>query len=83
MQIAGASGRDPSIPSSVDEHFAQSLHLGGQPLPSEQHPVLDADLIFAADMHGRRTVALLRAPGHHPAGYSPARFGLDRLAAAH
>ena len=60
----GASTHRAALPPllpfglSVDEHFEQSLHLGTQPLQTELHPVLDADLLFAAEIHAKHRGSL-------------------------
>ena len=63
LQVGASTHRaalPPLLPFglSVDEHFEQSLHLGTQPLPTELHPVLDADLLFAAEMNAKHRGAL-------------------------
>ncbi|CAE7505211.1 unnamed protein product, partial [Symbiodinium sp. CCMP2456] len=63
-QQIGASSHRAAIPPllpfglTADEHFEQSLHLGTRPLPTELRPILDTDLIFAADMHAKHRGSL-------------------------
>ncbi|CAE7248146.1 unnamed protein product, partial [Symbiodinium sp. CCMP2456] len=63
-QQIGASSHRAAIPPllpfglTADEHFEQSLQLGTRPLPTELHPILDTDLIFAADMHAKHRGSL-------------------------
>ena len=55
-QQAGAlSGKPPLHPFglSCDEHFARSLARADCPLPTEQPPLMDLDLQFAADAMAR------------------------------